>query len=39
MKDQSVIKIKFDQKGIRPSGSLILGGSSHVKKKRGEEKK
>ena len=39
MKDQSVIKRKFDQKGIIPSGSLILGGSSYVQKKREEEKK
>ena len=37
--DQSAIKGKFEQNGIRPSWSLILGRTKRRVKKRGEEKK
>ena len=39
MKDQRVIKGKFEQNGMRPNWSLILERTKCKVKKRGEEKK
>ena len=39
LEDQSAIKGKFEQNGIRPSWSFILGRAKYRVKKRGEEKK